>query len=251
MSPEPCSRVRDAASRQRLFGDATLLEHAKHCDVCAADLAAATKRREFRDAFPVLTSIADESGLAPSRAKTGDAGRRASRRRLLLMVAALIAMVGFFTRNGVFSSRSTPPEGDPNVATRPPHFRISNIANALFESKAEGGTVRSSITRGIAAFHVEPLGPGQRFFLSLPDGDIEVRGTRFVVSIDGAKTSSVDVSEGTVALRLRGRAEMLLSAGQRWPAETSGRPTLSFMRLAPRKDAGTPEPSKPNDEATR
>ena len=110
----------------------------------------------------------------------------------------------------------------------------------------EDTTVRSSLTKGIAAFHVEPMASHQRFFLTLPDGDLEVRGTRFVVAIEGGKTALVDVAEGTVALRLQGRAEMVLSAGQRWPAAESGWPTLTFIGKAPSRDAA-PEPSKPGD----
>jgi len=159
------------------------------------------------------------------------------------MVAALIAIVWFFIRSRTLS---TAPEGDEASTNGPPKFRISNIENALFRSKVEGETVRSSLSRGIAAFHVERLGPRQRFLLTLPDGDLEVRGTRFVVIIDGEKTKQVDVAEGVVALRLRGHDEILLSAGDRWPGAGSGRPTLFFMDLAP-KDAAAPENPSPND----
>jgi len=159
------------------------------------------------------------------------------------MVAALVAMIGFFARNRVFRASATPPEGDETMAAGPPKFRIANIQNALFESKVEGGTVRSSMSRGVAAFHVERLGADQRFFLTLPDGDIEVRGTLFVISVEGGKTKSVEVNEGAVALRLQGQAEMILSAGQRWPASGPERPSVSFMHLAPRNDAAPPVPS--------
>ena len=244
MSPETCNRVRDALAAGNVFGDAALLEHAKDCDVCASELAALKKRREFRDAFPVLSSIADESKRAPTtaRASSHAASLGASRRHLLIMIAALIAIVGFLFRN---RTPTAPPQDE--AANAHPKFRISNLENALFESKVEGRTVRSSLTRGIAAFHVERLGPQQRFLLTLPDGDLEVRGTRFVVTIEGGKTKQVDVAEGAVALRLHGRAEMLLSAGERWPSAGSGRPTLSFMQPPPPKDAAPPEPSKPND----
>jgi len=246
MSPETCSRVRDALAAGNVWGDAALLEHAKVCDVCASELAALKKRREFRDAFPVLSSIADESKRAPTHARASSpaASLGASRRHLFIMIAALIAIVGFLFRTR--TPPSTPPPGD-EAASGPPKFRISNLENALFESKVEGGTVRCSLIRGIAAFHVELLGPRQRFLLTLPDGDLEVRGTRFVVTIEGEKTKQVDVAEGAVMLRLDGREEMLLSAGQRWPGVGSGRPTLSFIRPPPPKDAAPPELSKPND----
>jgi FecR protein len=247
MSSEPCTRVRDAAAASRVFGDAALKEHAAQCEVCGNELAVLQKRRDFRDAFPVLMSIADESKRPSPRARANGSARKFPRRTFLLMLAALIVMIGVLTRNGVFRARSDSPPPDEAAAAGPPTFHIYNLADAIFESKKLGGVVQSSMTRGVAAFHVEPLGPGQRFLLALPDGNLEVRGTRFVVMIERGKTQSVEVSEGTVALRMDGGAEMLLSAGQRWPAAAAERPSVSFMRLAPRRDGGPSEPATPND----
>jgi hypothetical protein len=247
MSPETCTRVDDALAAGNVWGDAALLEHAKNCQVCARELVVLKKRREFRDAFPVLSSIADQSEQSPTRAraKAAEANLRAPRRRhLFLLIAALVLVVGFVVQRWFFRVRSTPLAGDESGVLTPPRFRIFNLENALFESKVDGGTVHSVLTRGVASFQVEPLGESQRFLLTLPDGDLEVRGTRFVVSVESARTQSVDVAEGTVALRLRGRKEMLLTAGERWPSDESGRPTLSFMGRPPSKDAGSAGSSK-------
>jgi hypothetical protein len=247
MSPETCHRVRDALSAGNVWGDASLLEHAKACEVCSSELAVLKKRREFRDAFPVLSSIADESKRAPTRTPAHpQANLAASRRHLFVMIAALVVIILYVTRSGPFRPPSMPREGDEAGPNDPPKFQVSNLENALFESKVEGGTVRTTLTRGVAAFHVEPLRARQRFFVSLPDGELEVRGTRFVAAIERDKTQVVDVAEGAVALRLHGRAEMFLTAGQRWPA-VSDRPTVTFMRQVPRKDAAAPDPANPSD----
>jgi ferric-dicitrate binding protein FerR (iron transport regulator) len=244
MSPEACNRVRDALAAGNVFGDAALLEHAKDCQVCKDEIARLKERRDFRDAFPRLSSIADQSKPPPSRAGTSprEARLRASRRHLLIMMATVVAIVMFFIR----SRTRLEPSRDETSAMGPPRYRISNLESALFDSKVDGTTVRSSMTRGMAAFHVEQMGPHQRFLLTLPDGELEVRGTRFVVTVADGKTKGVDVAEGTVALRLRGRAEMLLSEGERWPADGSGRPNWMFINLAP-KDAAAPEPPKSGD----
>ena len=250
VSPATCNRVREALSVGQVWGDAALLEHAKTCEVCTNELAVLKKRRDFRDAFPVLSSIADESERSPTRPPVdeNEARQRAARRRhLFVMIAALVAILGFVTRGSIFGVPSTAPEGDGTLVTGPPKFRIANIENALFQSKVEGGTVRSSMTRGVAAFHVEQLSPNQRFLVALPDADIEVRGTLFVVSVEGGKTRGVEVNEGSVELRLHGREAVLLSDGEHWPADGTGRPTVSFMSMAPGKDAAAPEPSKPKD----
>lgn len=240
MSPETCNRVSEALAAGNVWGDAALLEHAKECETCTKELAILKKRREFRDAFPVLSSIADQSTPteAPLRSDAAEAKLRASRRHLLIMIAAVIAIVTYFIQNHTQSVRPPQPDQEVGNADGPPRYRISNLENAVFESKVEGGTVNAAMTRGTAAFHVERMGPRQRFLLTLPDGDLEVRGTRFVVVIEDGKTRVVDVAEGTVALRLHGRDEMLLTAGQRWPAAESGRPNLMFIRPAQRTDGG-------------
>lgn len=244
-SPKTCNRVSEALARLQVWGDAALLEHAKSCEICTAELATLKKRREFRDAFPVLSSIADEAPRTQPSAATDDARSRAARRRhLLVMIAAVVAIVLFIGRNRVLRAPPAPLEGDGSPATGPPRYRIFNLANAVFESKVDGATVHSSLSRGTAAFQVDRLAPDQRFLLTLPDGDLDVRGTRFVVTVEAGKTQLVDVSDGKVALRINGRAEVVLSAGDRWPAGSGG-PMISFVDLSPRKDAGASTPTTP------
>jgi ferric-dicitrate binding protein FerR (iron transport regulator) len=240
-SPETCNRVPEALAAGMVWGDAALLEHAKSCEICATQLVVLKKRREFRDAFPVLSSIADEAPRVD--ATTGDARARAARRRhVLLMITAVIAIVLFIVRSRAFYAPPAPMEGDASGTLGPPRFRIFNLANALFESKVEGATVHASMTRGVAVFQVDRLTPNQRFLLALPDGDLEVRGTRFVVTVEAGKTQGVDVNDGKVALRLHGHDEIVLSAGERWPAGST-RPSVSFIDFGPStKDAGATEP---------
>jgi hypothetical protein len=244
MSPEPCTRVREALAAGNVWGDAALLEHARGCQVCTGELAVLKKRREFRDAFPVLSSIADEGGRPAAGAGSG-AGAF-PRRHLLIMVAALVVIVGYLTRN-IATAPSAEENRDGHATSGPPRYKISNLENALFESKVEGPVVRASISRGVAAFYIERITPPQRFVLTLPDGDLEVRGTRFVVSVEDGKTAVVDVAQGTVTLHLQGKPEMILEAGQRWPAASTGRPSLSFMRPPGPKDAGATDGATLNE----
>jgi hypothetical protein len=245
VTTEACTRVKEALDARNVWGDAALLEHAKTCAVCTSELAVLKKRRDFRDAFPVLSSIADEGATERAKDPSSAGTPRGTRRHLLIMVAALVAIVGYLTRG----ARPKAPEGSPDTdetgAVKAPQYRIYNLDNALFESKVAGGTVRASITRGVASFHVQSMTAHQRFLLALPDGDLEVRGTTFVVSIENDRTKQVDVAEGAVVLRLRGHEEITLKSGQRWPSG-AGLPTVSFMSL-PRKDAGAVEPAKSKD----
>ncbi len=77
---------------------------------------------------------------------------------------------------------------------------------------------------------------GHRFVVALPDGEIEVRGTRFVVEARRGRTERVVVFEGLVALRVAGAPERLLAAGARWahdvaPAVASAAPAVSPATL--------------------
>jgi ferric-dicitrate binding protein FerR (iron transport regulator) len=245
VTTEPCTRVKEALAAHNVWGDAALLEHAKSCEICTSELAVLKKRRDFRDAFPVLSSIADEGASQRAKVAPSATTSRGTRRHLLIMIAALVAIVGYLTRGARPKAAELAPDTDENGVLKAPNYRIYNLDNALFESKAEGGTVRASITRGVASFHIQPMSARQRFVLALPEGELEVRGTTFVVSIENDKTKQVDVAEGTVVLRLRGHDEMTLRSGQRWPSG-SGLPTVSFMSL-PRRDAGSAEPPKSKD----
>jgi TolA-binding protein len=67
------------------------------------------------------------------------------------------------------------------------------------------------------SFRVPHLEPAQRFSVALPDGELEVRGTEFTVVVDGGRTMAVNVTDGAVALRIDGRPETVLHAGDLWP----------------------------------
>jgi TolA-binding protein len=82
---------------------------------------------------------------------------------------------------------------------------------------------------------VDRLRPNQRFALQLPDGELEVRGTRFIVRVDAQHTLGVAVEEGHVALRLRGHVETMLGPGEAWPAVTPPSAPAAQSAVAPSK----------------
>ncbi len=60
-----------------------------------------------------------------------------------------------------------------------------------------------------------------RLIVELPDGELEDVGTVFRVSVTDGMTREVDVSEGVVVLRLRGKPELRLAAGESYRATGS------------------------------
>jgi TolA-binding protein len=69
---------------------------------------------------------------------------------------------------------------------------------------------------GILNLHVRHQTSSEHFFVDLPDGQIEVRGTTFRVEAHRGVTTRVDVTEGVVSVRLQGLDEIWVSAGQTW-----------------------------------
>lgn len=98
-----------------------------------------------------------------------------------------------------------------------PAFDIVDMAQAVWQTETIASTSRVKLQSGQAAFHVEHVQKDAHFYVEMPDGHIEVRGTRFVVDVVEGKTRSVVVTEGIVWLDVPA-FHGLLHAGERWPA---------------------------------
>jgi hypothetical protein len=103
------------------------------------------------------------------------------------------------------------------------------------------------LARGAVSAHVTKLKAGERFVVATPDAEVEVRGTRFrvtVVSSDEAcgqgVVTRVAVSEGVVVVRSLGR-EARVEAGEHWPVGCPERTALSVR----------PAPERPTTRAKR
>jgi hypothetical protein len=107
---------------------------------------------------------------------------------------------------------------------------FSTGTSALLEQDAEvaidalGASEQLRLDAGSIELHVAKLAPGERFLVRTPDAEVEVRGTRFRVSIAAADASCgggtvtrVAVFEGVVVVRRAG-TEARVGAGEPWPA---------------------------------
>lgn len=104
----------------------------------------------------------------------------------------------------------------PTPTPRPRFDVIGMSKEAIWHVDTIDSTSHVKLQSGTAAFHVERLENETRFLVDMPDGHIEVRGTRFVVEVAAGKTRSVVVSEGKVWLDVPD-FHGLLRAGERWP----------------------------------
>ena len=101
--------------------------------------------------------------------------------------------------------------------------RITLSSSAHLHVDDLGTTRRFSLSSGQLQAHVAKLGQGERFVVSTPDSEVEVRGTVFTVAVDSspsrcrdsASSSTVSVSEGAVWVR-SGDKQVVLQPGESW-----------------------------------
>lgn len=102
----------------------------------------------------------------------------------------------------------------------------------------EAEVERVRLEAGSLSVHVRPQQPGERFLVVLPDGDLEVRGTTFDVTVKGERTTAVHVTEGVVELRIAGYPVRRLEAGAAWFAPAAGARASATANKAPPRDDG-------------
>ena len=253
MSSTRCDRVWEAeALREGRLGpkdEGSFERHCRTCVVCSAQLARDARLRELARALPAVEPgqlalkrlrarvLRDVTTAVPPRSLL-------SSRRLALASAlgiALVAIAGLFA---VRTSPTTRPEAPAitGAGARLPAPMAAAVAaspGAVWTQARAGEVERVELATGMLRVHVRPQGPGERFLVRLPDGELEVRGTTFEVTVRDGATRHVSVDEGTVVLRLRGSPDRSLGPGTSWStSETS----LPGSREAPEAGAQSATP---------
>lgn len=248
MNRHRCERTWQAEAREDGRLDkrdlASFERHAAQCRECTAEMNA------LRNITQKMSSLPEplRSDLEHRRARN-ELLRRANEQFLTpapsskgwktWAVAGAIA----FGAAGVFGLRFA------KNTSHTAHFEVSDVTNAVWHSETTASTSTVTLQSGTAAFHVEHLEQGTRFWVDMPDGRIEVRGTRFVVEVSQGQTKSVEVTEGIVWLDVP-TFHGLLHAGERWP-----RPTTIGAMAAPssapiQADAPAPTIAPPSSATT-
>jgi ferric-dicitrate binding protein FerR (iron transport regulator) len=108
---------------------------------------------------------------------------------------------------------------------------VTLAGSSAFRVDSQGAVDHFSLQRGELSAHVAKLSQGQRFIVTTPDAEVEVRGTRFRLSVlneagscGGGTRTRLEVSEGVVEVRAPG-AVIAVKAGQYWPADCSVEPS--------------------------
>lgn len=191
--------------------EASFERHLASCAECRAERRAIVElRRKAREMpvpqTPALVQLRQRERLLARANRKMIAPVRPSRLAALLVAIAALCVVIAVRHRGRAKVAST--------AIAAPTYRVVDVASADWHVVDSSPSTRVALHAGTARFEVDHLRAGQRFVVVLPDGEIEVRGTGFVVRVAGS-TEEVSVDSGIVALRIGG-SETLLSAGMRW-----------------------------------
>jgi ferric-dicitrate binding protein FerR (iron transport regulator) len=236
MKEKACSRMWEVEAlldaRLSDVEAASTRRHLAMCTTCARELeeheAVDARMRELPVTEPTVLERRRLRSELLRRANEGlvEAPRRRHLRHLRILLPAFAAVVvvavallafGLFARR---ESRSAKLAASSSAAapTAPvlPVYEVKDVQGARWVVATDRGHVRVRLAAGTASFSIHHLTPEQRFVVELPDGELEVRGTRFVIDVSGDRTRGVDVIEGLVMVRpILGR-ERLVGAGERW-----------------------------------
>jgi TolA-binding protein len=119
---------------------------------------------------------------------------------------------------------------------------VAAVGEARWGQSRAGGVERVSLDEGTVSIHVRRQHVGERFLVVLPDGELEVRGTTFEVTVRAGVTTQVHVDEGIVEMRPRGSAVTRLEAGSSWAPPPA--PSIATTAARAARPAATP-PSAP------
>lgn len=120
---------------------------------------------------------------------------------------------------------------------------------------ATGKTQAFRLEGGSLSAHVAKLGAGERFLVRTIDAEVEVRGTRFDVSLGapracaGGATTRVHVTEGAVVVRAGG-SETHLTPGETWPSCEDPVAPSPLATALPQRPEPAAAPSAPHASAT-
>lgn len=140
---------------------------------------------------------------------------------------AMVIVTSLFVRNDREAPHVRPLMGEVRADSAFTAF-VEGADGSRFSRTDEDGLHQVELSEGIVAIAVRHLREHERFVVHTPDGEVEVRGTRFLVEVRDAHMTRVEVEEGVVEVRVAG-AELTLRAHQKWTA----------VAVAPREPAAT------------
>lgn len=206
-------------------GDALSFErHLRSCPACAASRVSNERLRAL--AQRLADDGPDALGLRRLRrrilddAAIGPPHPRAPRAGLWIALACLATAMGAWAlgQRGEAARAPSVAATAPSAAATPGPpgplaGTVTPTEKARWSQTRTGDVERVRLDEGTVSVHVRPQLPRERFLVEMPDGEIEVRGTTFEVTVEAGRTTGVRVLEGVVELRLTASPPQRLEAG--------------------------------------
>jgi ferric-dicitrate binding protein FerR (iron transport regulator) len=130
----------------------------------------------------------------------------------LALAVAAVVVGGFAIERALTQSGATE---DPGSVVE-----VRAEAGARWSERTSRELDRVDLSQGAAAFTVHPH-KLRRVVIQLPDGEVEDIGTVFEIRVSEQRTRHISVSQGRIAIRLRGRPAFTLGAGEAWESESA------------------------------
>jgi len=233
----------------------------RHLRTCMECRRARDAEQQLRDlAARIAPAEADELVMRRLRSRVlrdvalgGE--RPASRWALFAVAASFVLFVGaalaWWTQPAptIVASTTPAPSSTMSAAAPSPEALAGTVVAvgvARWNQTRQGGLERVSLEEGTLSVHVRPQRFGERFLVALPDGELEVRGTTFRVTVVDGHTTRVVVDEGVVEVRPKDGPETRLEAGSSWSPPVSAATAASARPTKPSLSPSTATaPSSP------
>jgi TolA-binding protein len=112
------------------------------------------------------------------------------------------------------------------------------MPGARWSQSRDGKVERTVLDEGTIALQVQKQHADEQFFVELPDGEIEVRGTTFEVTVREQVTTSIHVEEGLVVFRRPQASDVVLGQMETWrAAETTSPAAKASSRGRPSSES--------------
>ncbi len=218
----------DALREEKLgIKDADAFErHLRVCADCAAEKANADRLRILgSERVPAEPSALDLRRVRQRVLRSRALGERPSapaRARFAAILALVVVVVVVAMTVVMRVKRAAPVAIAPITSAAPVTPALAGTVEpaegAVWSQTRADHVEHVKLDEGRLHVHVRHQESGERFFVDVPDGNLEVRGTTFDVDTHAGATRLVSVEEGVVAWHRTGSDEILLHAGDSWTA---------------------------------
>lgn len=241
MTTTSCPPVEELARAVSQGAQASLSEHVAGCDRCSAEWNGMQRVRSLARQLPAPAVDASAASAVRSRVLREAIGARriAGRGRAVAAAAfalAAAAVVVALLRGG---------PGAPPAPALHHHATVTPMDGARFARLGAAPDEVIRLEAGRIHVDVTPLTPGERCVVHAGDGEVEVRGTAFDVTVLEGHLTSVHVDHGRVEVRSAGAPPVMLGGGSDWKrlATTTPEPTRATVPPEPPPSPSPPSPA--------